>query len=835
MLKGKTMKNIRLATMLLKNRKKIVFGIIGLIATAGVLANLAFFTARLQVEQKISEAERTYGSYVCGLNRLSDEDIAKLQEIPELAIGCYENFGMLKKENSVLTLGFVDEQFLEMVNMHLLKGRMPKQEKEVALEKFVAELFGIDEPGEMISLKYGGYQEEVKVCGIVENYSNALNVNVDVSPLERNYPNLLFSKNRSSLDAEVYQSALLSDRTMERLELDHRKAMQRIYGYFRKYDREDLVENTYENDNLYNRGLQYCMEIRLMGYLFSGILLVAIATAVLTILSAFYYGYEEKLGVFQVYGLSPGASYCICLIQLCFFTGVGCLWSMMISRAFNELIRFAYQDSLLENSVADPLFLVVWNGLLLAIEVCFFYGKYRTEKRKSITYLLAPGSYTVFRGVKNRKLHFDYVNHLSGPRGSWILLFALLYLICYGSLVVMETAKNNYAGYPDYSLIAKRVSVSENRDGYSIEYDTDLCYSDADMEGLQALSKQIAVDGYPNNKNTTLLFDKQKVPTYFQKWKMENDLPDTDAENSIIYGQWPQEAEQYTPIPNVNFVVLNPEELEALYKSMGREMSSDILKKKNGILLFVPDALENQIEVKKGDFLLFGGVDVCDDGIRFRTEKLELFDVLEQEYEFERGVYCQKRDGITVVLTKNCFEESQLFSGYGRAEIYVPAEMDSDIREKMDDYLNIMQSKLQGGVFYSKRSMEEMEAEYARYVRVLGILLLILIFSISGITVGVFMHNYMIRNRKNYGILRALGMSEKVLINRIFYGFVHSMEIGALLGLAIGLFFDENTDLLIKNGGCAFVFVSMVLCMMRYFLRRQIQNMQIGNMLKDAK
>ena len=104
-------------------------------------------------------------------------------------------------EDTSVVVGSSEDSFLDIANIGLIKGRMPKYEKEVAVEQSYLLLLDINNIGEKISEKspikhLRGYT----VCGIIEDYSNKWKIiNWDID-----YINCFVRMNNKFNDCQVY-------------------------------------------------------------------------------------------------------------------------------------------------------------------------------------------------------------------------------------------------------------------------------------------------------------------------------------------------------------------------------------------------------------------------------------------------------------------------------------------------------------------------------------------------------------------------------------------------------------------------------------------------------
>ena len=122
-------------------------------------------------QQRIKE--NLFGKWNVVIFDINQEDIQYFEQhafIKRFSIqSIYENF-LINKEHIVV--GSSDNEFIELGNIHLISGRMPNKNQEVAIEKHCLEALQVSKVGDIVpsdSLAYSlrGY----RVCGIIDNYS----------------------------------------------------------------------------------------------------------------------------------------------------------------------------------------------------------------------------------------------------------------------------------------------------------------------------------------------------------------------------------------------------------------------------------------------------------------------------------------------------------------------------------------------------------------------------------------------------------------------------------------------------------------------------------------
>lgn len=100
--------------------------------------------------------------------------------IDKFAIQCIQDQIIYKEKKIVI--GYTDSNFLDLGNIKMLEGRLPKNNREIALEEDLLPLLKVKQIGDLVPDNMNFKElEGLRLCGIVEEYSsrwNAVNWNI---------------------------------------------------------------------------------------------------------------------------------------------------------------------------------------------------------------------------------------------------------------------------------------------------------------------------------------------------------------------------------------------------------------------------------------------------------------------------------------------------------------------------------------------------------------------------------------------------------------------------------------------------------------------------------
>jgi len=136
-----------------------------------------------------------YGEHHGIVWEVNDNRIQGFREyLPVKRVGVITNYGVWKIDDGGhrLTLGNMDEIALDMGHVRLLKGEMPKNAQEIAIEKTLCLMFEQKiELGTTVQLHQGDVTKEFTVVGILADYASQWDMGSASAPGKRDIPGAL--------------------------------------------------------------------------------------------------------------------------------------------------------------------------------------------------------------------------------------------------------------------------------------------------------------------------------------------------------------------------------------------------------------------------------------------------------------------------------------------------------------------------------------------------------------------------------------------------------------------------------------------------------------------
>lgn len=414
-------------------------------------------------------------------------------------------------------------------------------------------------------------------------------------------------------------------------------------------------------------------------------------------------------------------------------------------------------------------------------------------REKSIKCLLSTKLLFVQKKIDRKALNYNVLYGIKHPKVSISVLYVFIFSICYIVLNSYNAVKVNYDGFPDYELFAKEIVETETQNGYVVEYNADSYISPKAVKKLNRFQEFLFIDAYPNVNSNTLLLEKSQVTPYFENWLSLYGLEPTDYKESILTQNWPEKADNWIPVPNVEFIEADSQKYQMICQKYNLETNYENMKKNNGVIMFLPEVeREEDIGLHVGDRLSLGGIRLNGQEVTFKSMEVNIEGIVTSPYELPSDEYLQQRKELTVVISDAIAKEESIFEGYKRLVVYVKENVERQIADEIDNCMNEIQSEIQGGVLYSKRSTQEAENVYAAYIKSLGLALLGIILIFSAIFIYTHIFSMLKEEKKKYGILRAMGTSVGTLANDIFISYIGSMFISMVVDVIIVVAFFRN-------------------------------------------
>lgn len=781
---------MKLSLKLLKNRKRFVCCIVGIITFSTVINIFSSILTQSILQYKWEKGTSLYGKFACGLSDISNEEKElALQEFSSENVGVFSTYQDTQINNLMLTLGYVDISFSKQVTIELKSGRFPENEDEVIVEEFVLNL--LENPN-YLEVVYNNKKIKLKIVGIIKNYSSKLSV-----PSENNignvYPNIICNKKNCFERSETNRSMLISLNDTVDIKKDYITNTQNIYNIIKK---SKLPTNKlYFNDNLLNKGMIGCREVWRYSIFFSLCVTLIITICIYAILDIFYKDYRKKLAILNILGKEEKRLLDIIKQQLVLFFVIGNFFGIIIGSILIKILKtklHLYMDNISKLMIFNFFF---WELMLVCALLTVLLKKkmqfWNNSLPDNLLNIKRKTDNNCNKGKKGKK---NIIENMKSVNVICAISFTAVFIVTYFSLYIHEiTIQDNY-NIPDYQLFSKEVVETEVVNGFIIEDNPDKFILESDIQRLKRYHPYIEYDLWPNFNGYTILFEQDKIPRYFKEWNEMYKNVDTSYEQSIIQENWPEQFDNLIPVNNVDFIVADDNLLKDIIKKYDISILPTELKNKSEILLFLPYDTKDLGNIKTQKTLKIGGISQYDEKVTGEQFIFNIAEIIYQPYSLKNGYISQERDNIIVVLSENTAKKSGLFKGYRGVSIQLKKGISQNIIREIDDLINEMSNKIQGSILYSKEELLLEEKLFTTYNKIISMILIGINIIFGSIIVIILVLRIVRKHRRIYGILQAIGLSYEENVLCVWESLIKSVMLSYIFDVVIVMVIFSNFE-----------------------------------------
>lgn len=794
-------------------RRKWDVGII-IIATSllSVVTLFALLIATDICTTKKKNAIETYGSFICGGSTKNKNKLSDITTQDKVIVGSCDMLGKTVEKGIELPVGIPDSNFLKLSSCKIIEGRLPQKKNEIAIEKYLINLFDNAKIGSSIEIKINNKVDKYVITGYVRNYSMTLNVNID-KPNEDCYPVIILgSENRTK---QKYTSFLAGWRNASDIGYDEEKEIDKIRNELKN---ENIIQIT--NDNLFAEGFEYCREIQAIAIGFSLIIFVLSIIVCINVYKVLYKNIRKDSGILATLGATAKQRNNIVIFQILCIT----FFSMLLSSGLISFTIMVYNTYMGSNNI--------WGlGNIICCIVCWYivYGvfitifvvkEYFIIQTSSIRNNLSDSRKSTLIKVKS---NHNLLLKMSGANVVDVIKYLSVFIVVFVCVYLIVTLRVNFIETPDYELISQNVDVSEVVNGYEIKENIGKNYNIQQVDEILNKYSDAKIVLEPDMENTTLLIEKKCKNSFFTNWNQKHILEDTQVDESEIVANWPPDASKYQPLHDVDYLIISDEEYENISKQ------ENIKKSKNGIILYLPS--NDKWNSDDNNYIGFGGFGIGKT-IKFEKNNLKIDGVIDKAaintIDKNTVKYSdQLFDGetITVLINKSKAINNHIIQGYSKICIYLNNAIKGN--SEINNDMGFLQSQVQGGTLYSKSDNENKARDYNIYIRNIGICLIIIVLVIAAVYSVCNVLFYIKMNRRKIGIMMILGNDKKTTLKIRLVSNLKSVLYAIMIALIIVVIFiydGTNYLICIKISSISFIcdiFLALIDCVLFYnFLKR---------------
>ncbi|AOH56908.1 hypothetical protein ABE28_021395 [Peribacillus muralis] len=641
------------------------------------------------------------------------------------------------------TIGWMDNDAFKIGHINMKKGKLPTNENEVSIESFYLEK--IDPTwklGDKRKLLIKNKVTQVKLVGIVENYSAKWTVPSDIEKGLNDFPSIFVAK-----------SSLKNTKNfLIRLHKEDIKEMSKLL--------ETYNDNGILNEKLFDKGLKQYDNISKLTVTFQIVILIAASFCFWGLFYYFNLFQVQKDAQLKVLGCSNLKLYKLHLFQCVIIFLLSILVSIPLNIVFHNLIikNAFFEGDLYLLQLNDIIIrAIVWVVIIFAIVAVISTKSISKFNKKSINNLLNNSNFNGnSRNSLINKCSSFYIRQLAiqflqFPKQSFLIIFTLFLCIqtIFFSFFLQKESEGIWDAKQDYYIDSQEIFGYEDIQNLNVLVNNGLTFPIEEVNKLEQTKGIKYVDKNPFMVDVHPLINPQLVTPSIESWIKQNGSLNTLYKQDNI-------------IPNVSYQLVDSEEFSEIFQSNKYESF------KGKILLIVPQAPNNNKLI--GEKL--GFVKMYRESGQLKTKKweFEVFDVIESaESDINNTFLDEAEFEFTIVLDKETAIESGIFTGYKDLTIYMDEDVSKKAEEVIDSLVYEMVVPIPGSL-YQKISLTKIEdTRISKYMGYIGnfSFLISLFLSTIGI-ISILLSKYYMKKR-TWGIYLSLGMKRNSIIKLLSF------------------------------------------------------------------
>lgn len=728
---------------------------------------------------------------------------------------------LIVNESITATIGWMERDAVSLGHINLLKGVFPSKENEVAIEAFYLKKIDANwQIGEKRDLLIGNKVQELKLVGIVKDYSAKWTVPHNVEKGFNDLPNLFIS-NKSSTSSS-------GNNFLIKFHKDRVKNEEAMAELLESHNNKGAI-----NDRLFYSGLAEYENMTKLTVLFQIVILVV---SIFCFWSLFYYFnifQIQKDAQLKALGSSNINLFNLHSIQCLIIFLLSLLVSIPFTIIFHKLIikntfLIGDLDFSQENSIISSL--AIWIVVLFIIFILISTISIIKFRKNSINDLIHSKSYnqkSLIKLIYNPKSFFNkqLLNQvIEFPKQSFLIIstLCLSILVILFSFFFQKESLGVWDAKQDYYIDSQELLAYEEIQNLKVLINKGLTFSEKEVSELEQTAGVKYLDKNPFMMDVQPLIDPKLITPSINNWIIEFDSIDKLYKEDVI-------------IPSVDYQLIDEKEFNKVYKN------GDYSNFKNKIILSIPEFQSNPGTNNNnlvGKNISF--IKMFRESGQLKTEEweFEVFDVIENfSGKISDGIVNSGHQ-FTIIFDKESAINSKIFMGYKDITVYVEDDLSINKEGKIDTLVYDMIAAKPGSLYQKITSTKEDYSRISLYIGYLGKMSFLSSLFLSMISiVSILLSKYYIKKR-TWGIYLSLGMRKqvitKLLTMEVFLYFLTSIIVSAVIFF---IFMNISshiypTSFYIEYYLYAMLFIVIIASLGIYTLTRVIKNQSILSLLK---
>jgi len=820
----------KIALLTLVKRKRM-FILLTTVVSFSILITITLSATIEGINRSMLEkAYLNYGEHHVIMHDITEKDkeyIGRLEEVDrfsEYALVGTTNINS-NKLDSPETLGWIDSSALDLGRINLIEGRLPLANNEVAIESFYANRGSVKkEVGTTLNIKVGDKKEVFTIVGIVSDYSMNWATSPSVVKGVNDFPNvLLYKEDLYDFGDPTYHALVKFNGSLERIENSSYLISDNLQA-----------EEKAVNEFLF-RYLATMKTTQNIAMLFQVFLLITSTVCMVFVFNLYYFNYRKKISIFQAFGASKSQILLIVLLQCLavFFLGmlIAIPCSFFLSYVMTHL-RLGEATPFLSILKGNSLKLIIWLSLVfLSVVGAAVFPLKRKPKRSTPQTINAINKYTLdCFSLTNRGNFLFLFNYLSIQiRSSLKHTLLIILTLSLGTILMFlgQVVAKEVTGISDNPVdfyMNSQIWMSDYQYyGFPVPVSQGPIFDSNELEELEQTQGIEYVDKRPISDGVSLLLTNRQLNSspFLTNWVNDYQFPDY-TNGAIPSREKLGISEKTQTVPNVDYIILNDNELEILNEQYFEgELNTFSFKHNPLAIIFLPiqEELDEALGISSGDNIKIGQINKFSSSEAFIYKEWDftVADIIPSRFLLKINESIEKDSSrVTIVFHQDVNRDLDIFRGFSEVFVYLNDQVNTN--EQMDIEIKTKEivSSIPGSLYESINNLSNEEKANSKFIRALSLFIFVSTVSFSIISIVAVVYGRFLLKQREWGILRALGITKKQMNIMFFLEVAFYVVISNILVL-IFVVFILLTQALYGNGLLYFNYFLLSILIVYFF------------------
>lgn len=783
---------------------------------------ISIFTASNEIRLGLlNKAYTQYGEHngvLLGIETPKSELRKKVEKIGEFQL--LDTFKLHNNDREA-TIGWLDGEAKSLSHIKVIEGTFPKKANEVAVESAYLNLIDPNwKVGETTILKGNNSHWEVKLVGILSNYSSKWYIPLDKEDRISSFPSILVGSSENSSNKEKsYLVKIGSDWLISTNEMDN---------LLNDYEYEGFVNFKlfYDGLNEYNMILYLC-------FFFQCFLLIISTFCLISIFSYFNRKQMQKIAIMKAVGIKNKSLYLIYIYQcfLLFFMGI--VFAIPLQYLFKKFIlKMSFEESIIISQSGTFFIILAYLGFIFLLILFSSIRPLLKSKSYSLKQLMTDDVSNVRTHYFSKRFkHFETKQLVRQlflfPKqfAYTVISISMSILILIFSIVLQKESEGIWNVDEHYYLNSQEIYGFDTVDNIPLLLKQGLTFSKKDALEIENSPGVKHVEKNPFMVDVIPLIENGQETTSIDWWLKKNGET-LFFENKVI-------------IPNVKYDIVNFKEFKKVYPQGNFE------EFKGKVLIYNPNQEgKNEFGTNrlKDQKVLFVKLIKNGNHISKIEEGYEVYDVLNKPLtKHVDGMQDIEYNDLTIVFNEETIINSPFFYGFNEFIIYLNSDITSKEYQRIDDKVNQLIAITPGSFLQNIPNSIQEEKRITSLLSILGKFSFIIASILTCLSITIIIFSKYQLQKREWGIYLSIGMSKKKLIFFLTIEMLIYLILAIIISLIVFTIYLIASDLIYPVSYYFLYFTFSILLLFillminGYFLYRIINEQSVFSLLREEE